>query len=552
MYVLERNISHRGVPELLLIVACVFTFFVHNGAIYPDAAESSCLVSAYEMAENGDWISPTINGEITFEHPPFPIWISALVEMVSPGNLVLHRCFAGLMALIMTLMLYYLTAFQTKSKFVGLAAGAVFATSINVILISRMAMWDIYCHSFMLGAILCFMHGYERQGKNFGWFVSAGLLMGLSFLSKGPVAIYTMLLPFMIAYFSVFRRSGKEFHDEHKFWPLVVMVIVGCVVGFWWYVVAYISHPKEFVESCGIVVFQWFTDRVRPWYYYWQFIFECGLWCIFFVMSLHVPYWMKHLGHKRQYLSAVVWCFTGLILLSFIPEKNPRFLLPILVPMSQMVGHILYFWGKCAKDYFFPDNTKLVWNINSCLLGILVLISPISNYILLYRTSMIPLGFFVVSSLLLVACGAFLIGCSIKKYVFGFCCSVLFFFMCVSVYVLPSIADLFSVLNKKGFEHVSEIAELKDVPFYCDDNESIRIEFLYEVRRNVKKNDFSTEFPKPPFAVIHSAPIESIISKDKVQNYKVKEVGRFNDNYRIEREILHDKDYYRTITLITE
>lgn len=549
MYLLEKNINRRGIPEAILVFVCIFSFFIHNGVIYPDSMESQNLVSAREMAESGDWLSPTVNGVLNFEKPPLPIWISACIEKLSPDNLVLHRCFAGLMATLMALFVYFLTAFQTKSRFIGLAAGIIFSTSINTILISRMAIWDIYCHSFMLGAILCFIHGYEQRGKNHLWFISAGALIGLSFLSKGPVAIYSMLIPFFIAYFSVFRRSCKEVSGEHKFYPIVLMIITACAIGLWWPVAAYMHHPAEFIASGKAVVMQWFTDRVRPWYYYWNFFVESGLWCIFFLMSLNIPYWYKFIGHKRHYLSSAVWCLTGLLLLSLIPEKNPRYLLPLLVPMSQMTAFLLHFWGKCAKDHFFPDKTKRYWHWNSWLLSILVLISPISNFFVLYRTEMIPLNFYLISSALLFIIGAFLLVCAMKKYIFGFCYCILFFIACVSVYILPSIADLFSVLNKNGFDRISEIEELHNVPFYCDENESIRVNLIYETRKNITPIAFDKQMPQPPFAVIHHTPIESIIPQEKLNTLKKKEIGQFNDNYRIEREIQHDDNYYKTITL---
>lgn len=84
----------------------------------------------------------------------------------------------------------------------ALVSAIVLVTSFNVITIGRTATRDIYCHSFMLAAIYLIVRAFESSGPQWRCFVVAGMLMGLSFMSKGPLSFYT-LLPFLIAYICV-------------------------------------------------------------------------------------------------------------------------------------------------------------------------------------------------------------------------------------------------------------------------------------------------------------------------------------------------------------
>lgn len=96
----------------------------------------------------------------------------------------------------MAFFLYFFASALTKNRLLGLLSALVLATSFNVVMAGRVATWDIYCHSFMLGAIFFFYKGITSPRTGWGSFVWAGIFLGLSFLGKGPVAFYALLLSF--------------------------------------------------------------------------------------------------------------------------------------------------------------------------------------------------------------------------------------------------------------------------------------------------------------------------------------------------------------------
>lgn len=82
-----------------------------------------------------------------------------------------------------------------------------------------------------------------RDG-NGGRLIGAGVMMGLSLLSKGPISFYALLLLFLIAYIVCARPSVKG-----KGWPLAAMVAAGLAVSFWWPIYIAVFYPETGMEG---------------------------------------------------------------------------------------------------------------------------------------------------------------------------------------------------------------------------------------------------------------------------------------------------------------
>ncbi len=190
MAVLKNYSTHYWI----LGVVCLFAFFINNHIIPADLMEARNIATAQEMVSQGNYLVPTLNGELRLEKPPLPTWISALIEQASPGHLALHRYAAGLIATLMVFFMYFFTARLSGRRETGLMAGLILASCYNIVMMGRTATWDIYCHAFMLGAIYFLFTAFEEQGAQWKRLIWAGVLMGLFFLGKGPVSFFALLL----------------------------------------------------------------------------------------------------------------------------------------------------------------------------------------------------------------------------------------------------------------------------------------------------------------------------------------------------------------------
>ena len=91
-----------------MVAIVAITFFVNNRTLQPDIMESRNLVTAREMVTTGNWLVPTMNGELRLEKPPLPTWISAVVESVSPDNIAAQRAVASLFGVMLVVFFFLL------------------------------------------------------------------------------------------------------------------------------------------------------------------------------------------------------------------------------------------------------------------------------------------------------------------------------------------------------------------------------------------------------------------------------------------------------------
>lgn len=104
----DKLLSKQGWVILLI---CIISFFINNRVVVPDIMEARNMVTAREMVHDGNWLVPTMNGDLRLEKPPLPTWLTAVAEMISPDNLALQRAMAGFAAILLVAF-FYLTAVQ--------------------------------------------------------------------------------------------------------------------------------------------------------------------------------------------------------------------------------------------------------------------------------------------------------------------------------------------------------------------------------------------------------------------------------------------------------
>lgn len=535
---------------LLLGVVCFFTFFIHNRVVYPDIMESRNLITAREMVEYDNWLVPTMNGTLRLEKPPLPTWVAGAIELASPDNLVLQRAAAGIMATLLVFFMYFLGIRMTRKPLYGLISALVLCTSFNIILMGRTATWDIYCHSFMLGAVYFFFRAFESEGAHWKDFLSAGVFMGLSFLGKGPVSFYALLLPFLLCYFPVCRPSLKG-----KLLPLAAMVLVCLAISLWWPVYLYIYHRDMAMFVAAKESAAWLERNVRPWYYYWKFFLESGIWSLFLITALLWPYWKKRITLRKEYLLTVCWVFAVLILLSFLPEKKTRYLLPILIPSAMAVAHIIFYWHeKMAGGRLLPGSDKLLFRINTLLIALVVCCLPVGLYV--YRFMLMGGGMGIIMLLLVVflfladACLLFRSALKIKPL--HFLGGVVFLFLTVEIFLMPSVAAFFNNPERKSIKAVRDMENLRDVAFYYPaDSEELRIELVYEAGRRILPWNVSGDtLPALPMVLVSARSAEEVLPETFKSRVNMTFIGEFDDNHRKAGTRWHSDVFVRNVTLL--
>lgn len=469
---------------LLLLLVCFFTFFIHNKVIYTDIMESRNIITAREMVYDGHWMIPTMNGDLRLEKPPLPTWIAAGTELVFPDNMGAQRAMAGLAATLLVFFFYLFGKKFTRNETYALVSSLILCTSYNLILMGRTASWDIYCHAFMMGAIYFLYKGLQDEGRQWGSFFGAGLFLGLSFLGKGPVSFYALLLPFLVSYTLFFRRSLRK-----KGLPMLLMLVVCLLISSWWYLYIYFFHAEEARYVLDKEATAWVERNVRPWYYYGTFFLETGIWALMVLIALAVPYWNRKIRQNREYLFALCWMLLLVIFLSFLPEKKNRYLLPVLIPAAYTIGFLFIHWTEEIRKRRLDKTGKWLYLTNAGLVTLIIFALPLMGYFTLYRKEMVSLGSLLLLTVLIWGLTAFMITSIIRLRPMRFLSGVVILFIIAELFCMPYIGGLVNNPEFKSISGTREVEALKSLPFYSVAGQELRIELVYEANKKIRPLD---------------------------------------------------------------
>jgi len=537
-----KNYIHFGI----IIVVCFFSFFLNNQVIPADIMEARNLATAQEMVGYGNYLLPTLNGEPRLEKPPLPTWIAAGIEHLMPGSLVVQRYAAGLSASLMTLFLFLLVTRLTRRRSVGLIVSLIMATTANVILMGRTATWDIYTHSFMLGAIYFMVLAWEEKGAQWKNFLLSGLFIGLSFLSKGPVSMYALLFPFLISYIAVYRTGIDE-----KKWSIAGMIFVALVVSFWWYGYTYFVNQDFAVGIAQKESANWLNYNVRPWYHYWQFAAEGGIWALFWITAIVYFFINRQTILQKEYKFSFIWFMATLVALSVVPEKKMRYLLPLLIPGAMLIGFYMFQMIAAMKTKY----EKMIFRFNTLVISFVLFAMPIAFYILFFREKQVSLFIFMLATVCCWGICAFITHAVFDKrkmrpaHVFiGIILTVM---TISSIYLIP-IGNLFLNEERHSIRMLRDNEEAAGLTIYYNEQEELRVELVYEASRRIYKmnpEDAVSIEKALPFVFISGESIGKLMEN---KNVSVEFIGTFDNNWKKKGDKRYNPNLVREAAIIKE
>ncbi|GAB2779078.1 ArnT family glycosyltransferase [Salinimicrobium soli] len=508
---------------LPLLGVGVLIFFAHLDTIYVNIMEARNFITAREMAQHHNWLLTTLNDQPRYEKPPLPTWLTALSGLIFGfKSLFAMRLPAALVTL---LLLYFFYQFIPKlqvSKKQAFLAGLILASSFYIIFMGRNGQWDIFTHSFMMIAIFYmweFFTGSKQLWKNA---FLAALFLGFSILSKGPVSLYALLLPFLISYGIVYKYQDLK----QKWLPLSFLILLALTIGSWWFIYVRLADPVSFMEITSREATRWTNYNVRPFYYYWSFFTQSGIWTIPAFVALLYPYLKKRVSNKKAYLFSLFWTLGAVVLLSVIPEKKSRYLLPVLIPMALNTSfYIEYLFRKFRE---LPAKEKWVVYFNHGLIALIGIAFPVAALFVLRLEGY--WFWYIATSVFLFGTGVAIIF-YLKKQEYPKVFYLTVAFICgIIVFGFP-LSNAF--LQNPDFNNIAELrkkAEAEELPVYEYGNETP--EMIWEYGKPIPQID--REAPQLPteakFGLLINEKDSSFV-KQLQQQYQILSTERYDLNY---------------------
>lgn len=472
----------------IMAAVVAITFFVNNRTLQPDIMESRNLVTAREMVETGEWLVPTMNGELRLEKPPLPTWVSAVVESISPDDIAAQRAVASLFGVMLVVFFYLLC--RDVFRVDPVIAVILLCSCYQFMLMARTVSWDIYTHAFMLGGIYFLVMAVNGRGRQWWRFCLAGLFAGLSVMSKGPVSLFALFLPFLLAW-GIFGRPSMR----GKWLPVGAMVLVTIVVGCWWYAYIQVFHADEWQAVMAKETGSWLNRNVRPWHYYWKFFLEAGVWALLLVTSIIMVLRRGFRGDKSR-LVPVMWMLFCLVLLSCMPEKKTRYLLPLLIPAAVVMAQAVGIWcasfssrGSAALTLGHSSGMhapRWPFRLNAWLLAVVCAGIPVGAYIMVYSKGLMGLPVWIGVTVLSICAAWLLVRAAIRLLPQSMVIVTGCYYALLVLLAFPVVGKLINGTTMQTITAAVNAPGVKEYPIYAPAGEELRIEMVYQARRNIR------------------------------------------------------------------
>ncbi|MDC7954854.1 glycosyltransferase family 39 protein [Fusobacterium simiae] len=326
-----------------------------------DSSEARNLISAREILQNSNWWTPTLNGHFYFENPPLPVWITAFVMMITRSHSEAILRLPNMLCCIFTVLFLYRSMIKIKKdRLFAFLCSFVLLTTFMFIKLGAENTWDIYTYSFAFCASLAF-YVYIKYGERKNLY-RMGILLILSFLSKGPVGFYSLFVPFLLAHYIIFPREIFRKKIIFVFFTIIVAVGISSI----WGISMYLNHGNYFLDVVKNEVLAWTTKHSRSFIFYTDFVVYMGSWLFFSIFVLfRIP---KERENKIFYL----WTIIVLIFISLIEMKKKKYGLPLYLTSSITIGQLcIYYFRKPYLELKKREKTLLI--VQQCFLVFVVL-----------------------------------------------------------------------------------------------------------------------------------------------------------------------------------
>lgn len=492
-------------PKLSIAIIALLMFAFNMDVLEVTIMEARNFITAREMLTDGNWLLTTMNGEPRYQKPPLPTWFAAISAFFFGIKSVYAMRLPGfLMVIVLAICSYLLSNKLLKNKQHSLINGLLTLTSFYVIGIVIEAPWDIFTHGFMLIAIYNLYQLFSKSKKLWKHTLIAGVCIGLSILCKGPVSIYALLLPFLIAYGITYKYT----HFKAKWFSVFLILIIALALGGWWYLYVRFADSETFLAITKKETGNWSSYNVRPFYYYWSFFTQSGLWTIPAFVSLLYPYLKTRVSNLKAYKFTLLWTLIAVVLLSIIPEKKSRYLMPVLIPLAMNTGFYIEYLFRRFKDLKGKRETIPVY-FNFGLISLIGIVFPFAGYLFLKDTMTSGWIQFGIAGLVLFIIGVLLARNLLKrniKHAFYLCIA---FMVSVFLFAVPITKHLKS-------ESYTEINSLKNE---LDENNKVLYsignpspEIIWNYGGKIKSINSNTIH-----SLVNQSEIHLLIQKDNIE-----------------------------------
>ena len=323
--------------QILLVALCLFHFFFYLGSRdLWDVDEGMHSVSAKHVVESGDWVTPVYNGKAFLDKPMFFTWLVAISFTLLGFTELAARLPAALVGLLGVWVTYRLGRKMFSAR-AGVFAGAVLASSILYLVMSRTVVHDIALGLFTTLALYLFYLAVAEPGHRKAYFLLFYVAVAGAVLAKGPLGA---LLPALVIgpYLVLTRRLGLIKEMRLGLGALILVALTAP-----WYIMMSLRNEGYLTyflieKSLGSFASEKSTHPA-PLHFYVPVLLGALLpWTGFFPAALNRAIKGLWGEGKDQVLYLILWVGVMFLFFSAATSKLASYLLPLMPAAALLIG----------------------------------------------------------------------------------------------------------------------------------------------------------------------------------------------------------------------
>jgi 4-amino-4-deoxy-L-arabinose transferase-like glycosyltransferase len=299
-------------------------------------AEIYFMDGARAMVERSDYLVPYFQGEPFFDKPPLTYWLIALAFRVAGFTPEVARWVSAGAAVATVLTTVWLGSLLLNRQ-AALVGGYILGTTFAFTSFGRLAMSDMLLALFSTLSMGLAVRALRGE-HSYGWLAALGGVLGLGFLTKGPIAL---LLPGLGVLLVAWRQRRQL---PQLAGGIAVGVVAFAVCGLSWFVSIGLRlgwEPLEYFflsENLQRFASAKYHAGQPIWYYGPTYLAEAAPWSLFLPVALW-SFWRK----SRQTVDPGVALLLGWFGLMVVPLTLSRgkldyYLLPLYPAISLVLG----------------------------------------------------------------------------------------------------------------------------------------------------------------------------------------------------------------------
>jgi len=326
----------------------------------------------HEMRQNGQFLVPTLEGNLYTHKPPGHFWMIWALTQVFGENSTFPFVIPSIVAF--ALILFVINRF-TADMFDGETAAYasfIFATFYLAWGLAQTSRMDMTFH--LLGTLAIWhLYRFFRDERTRD-LVLAGVAIGFSILIKGPMTLVIFLLFFAMLAFRQ-RRVPKGNY--------LLAILVMAVIPLAWLIPALIQGGNAYAEellikqNVGRAVGSW-VHREPPWWYLQRFPLTFLPW-FFSVLVALIAAWR---GRRADYLEKarvgflVRWIIAIVLPFSVISGKLDIYMLPAMIPAAILLAAFITAPRDERLARLATIGNRFVLGIIGFIFGLIPILAP--------------------------------------------------------------------------------------------------------------------------------------------------------------------------------